>query len=74
MRNSRRYRDATAGCLSAAIEASQPCYRRLHLSMAVSWLSLAHRDKERPAVLASRVAVEPLKLQRSYQAQPNDRS
>jgi len=47
MKNSQRYRGKAAECLLAAQEASQPFYRKLHLSMAVSWLSLAHRDEER---------------------------
>jgi hypothetical protein len=64
MRNSRRYRDAAAECLTAAKEASQPCYRRLHLSMAVSWLSLAHQDEEAPAMLAGRGAVKDDKTSR----------
>jgi hypothetical protein len=43
MHGSRRYRDSAAGCLLAAQEASQPHYRKLHLSMAISWLSLARQ-------------------------------
>ena len=41
----RRYRDSAAKCLSAAQQACEPYYRSLHLSMAVSWLSLARRDE-----------------------------
>jgi hypothetical protein len=47
MQDARRYRDKAAECLLAAQEASQPCYRKIHLSMAVSWLSLAHQNEER---------------------------
>jgi hypothetical protein len=43
MHASRRYRDSAAECLLAAQEASQPHYRKLHLSMAISWLSLARQ-------------------------------
>ena len=43
MHDSRRYRDSAAECLLAAQEASQPHCRKLHLSMAISWLSLARR-------------------------------
>jgi hypothetical protein len=43
MHASRRYRDSAAECLLAAQEASQPHCRKLHLSMAISWLSLARQ-------------------------------
>ena len=43
MHASRRYRDSAAECLSAAQEASQSHCRKLHLSMAISWLSLARQ-------------------------------
>jgi hypothetical protein len=43
MHASRRYRDCAAECLLAAQEASQPHRRKLHLSMAISWLSLARQ-------------------------------
>jgi hypothetical protein len=43
MHDSRRFRDSAAECLLAAQEASQPHCRKLHLSMAISWLSLARR-------------------------------
>jgi hypothetical protein len=43
MHDSRRYRDSAAECLFAAQEASQPHSRKLHLSMAISWLSLARK-------------------------------
>jgi hypothetical protein len=45
MPDSQRYRDNAAECLLAAQEAREPHYRRLHLSMALSWLSLARHDE-----------------------------
>ncbi len=39
MHDSTRYRDMAAKCLQAAQETCQPHYRKLQLSMAVSWLS-----------------------------------
>jgi hypothetical protein len=45
MHDSRRYRDSAAECLLAAQEASQLHCRELHLSMAISWLSLARQDE-----------------------------
>jgi hypothetical protein len=45
MHDSRRYRDSAAECLLAAQEACQPYYRKLRLSMAISWLSLARQDE-----------------------------
>jgi hypothetical protein len=45
MHESRRYRDNAAECLLAAQDECQPYYRRLHLSMAGSWLSLANQDE-----------------------------
>jgi hypothetical protein len=44
MHDSRRYRECAAECLLAAQEA-QPYYRKLRLSMAISWLSLARQDE-----------------------------
>jgi hypothetical protein len=43
--DSRNYRDSAAECLLAFQDASQPYYRNLFLSMAASWLSLAHQDE-----------------------------
>ena len=43
MHDSGHYRDSAADCLFAAQEASQPQSRKLHLSMAISWLSLARK-------------------------------
>jgi hypothetical protein len=45
MHDSRRYRDSAAECLLASQDAAQPYYRNLFLSMAASWLSLAHQDE-----------------------------
>ena len=45
MHNSRRYRDSAAECLLAAQEASQPYNRKLLISMAASWLSLAQQEE-----------------------------
>jgi hypothetical protein len=53
MHASRRYRDNAAECLLAAQEACQPYYRKLHLSMATSWLSLARHDEAIDNLLAS---------------------
>jgi hypothetical protein len=45
MHDSRRYRDSAAMCLSASQDANLPYYRNLFLSMAATWLSLAHQDE-----------------------------
>jgi hypothetical protein len=45
MHDPHRYRDSAAKCLLASQEASQPYYRKLFISMAASWLSLAHEDE-----------------------------
>jgi hypothetical protein len=45
MHDSQRYRDNAAECLLAAQKAREPHYRQLHLSMALSWLSLARHDE-----------------------------
>jgi hypothetical protein len=42
---SQHYRDCAAECLLAAQEASQPHRRKRHLSMAISWLSLARQNE-----------------------------
>src|ERR1700730_14290502 len=52
MHDSRRYRDNAAACLLAAQDC-QPCYRKLHLSMTTSWLSLARHDEAIDNLLAS---------------------
>jgi hypothetical protein len=43
MHDPHRYRDSAAECLLASQDACQPYYRDLFLSMAASWLSLAHQ-------------------------------
>jgi hypothetical protein len=53
MHDSRRYRDSAAECLLAAQEACQPYYRKLHFSMAASWLSLARQDEAIDNLFAS---------------------
>ncbi len=45
MHHSQCYRDNAAECLLAAQEPCQPHYRKLRLSMAISWLSLARQDE-----------------------------
>ena len=52
MRDSRRYRDSAAECLLNAQEAYQPYYRKLKLSMAAPWLSLARQDEAIDNLLA----------------------
>jgi hypothetical protein len=61
MHDSRSYRDTAAECLLAAQEACEPYYRKLHLSMADSWLSLARRDEAMDNPLASWDTAEPVK-------------
>jgi hypothetical protein len=48
MRDCQCYRDNAARCLLAAQEARQPALHVLHLSMALSWLSLARQDEAAP--------------------------
>jgi hypothetical protein len=64
MHDSRRYRDSAAECLLAAQEACQPYYRKLRLSMAVSWLSLARQDEAIDNLLANWDATKPIKTDR----------
>jgi hypothetical protein len=45
MHDSQRYRDNAAASLLAAQEACQLHMRKLHLSMAASWLSLARQNE-----------------------------
>ena len=61
MQDSQRYRNNAAQCLLAAKEASQHCYRKLRLSMASSWLSLARQDEAMDDLLASSNAADPVK-------------
>jgi hypothetical protein len=53
MHDSQRYRYNAAQCLLAAQGACQPYYRKLRLSMADSWLSLARQDEAMDNLLAS---------------------
>ena len=53
MHDSQRYRDNAAQCLLAAQAACQPHSRKLRLSMAHSWLSLARQDEAMDNLLAS---------------------
>jgi hypothetical protein len=62
MHDSRRYRDNAAECLLAAQEACELHCRKLHLSMADSWLSLARRDEAMDNLLASGTRPSPSKL------------
>jgi hypothetical protein len=61
MHDSRRYRHNAAECVLAAQQACQPCYRKLRLSMAASWLSLARQDEAMDNLLASWDTAEPAK-------------
>jgi hypothetical protein len=58
---SQRYRDNAAECLSAAQATHDLYYRKLHLSMAESWMSLARQDEATSALLASWSVAEPVK-------------
>jgi hypothetical protein len=53
MHDSQRCRDSAAECLLAFQDARQPYYRNLFLSMAASWLSLAHQDEAVDNLFAS---------------------
>jgi hypothetical protein len=44
MHDSQRCRHNAAECLKAAHKARQPHYRRLYLSMASTWLSIARQE------------------------------
>ena len=61
MHDSRRYRDSGAACLLTAEEACQPYYRKLHVSMAASWLSLARQDEAIDDLFASWDMAAPVK-------------
>jgi hypothetical protein len=63
MHDSRRYRYNAAECLLAAQAACQPHYRKLRLSMAASWLSLARQDEAMDNLLASWDTDEPVKTE-----------
>ena len=45
MHESQRYRYNAAACLRTAQEARDHFHRKVHLSMAMSWLSLAREDE-----------------------------
>jgi hypothetical protein len=62
MHDSQRYRHNAAQCLLAAQETCQPYYRKLRLSMAESWLSLARQDEAMHNLLASWTPPRPSKL------------
>jgi hypothetical protein len=53
MHDSQRYRCNAADCLQAARKARESRYQKLYLSMAQSWLSLAHQDDATDSLLAS---------------------
>ena len=53
MHDSRSYRDSAAECLLASQKACQPYYRKLFLSMAAAWLSLARQDEAIDNLFAS---------------------
>jgi len=58
MHDSPRYRYNAADCLVAAKEARQPYYRKLRLSMAASWLSLAQQHDAMHIMLGRRDTAE----------------
>jgi hypothetical protein len=60
MDDSRRYRDNAAECVLAAQAGSEPLRRKLHLSMAASWLSLARLDAAMDDLLSSEDRVAPV--------------
>jgi hypothetical protein len=64
MHDWQRYRDNAAESLLAAQEARELHCRKLHLSMADAWLSLARRDEAMDNLLASRDTAEPVKTDR----------
>jgi hypothetical protein len=61
MHDSQRYRDNAAKCLLAAQEACPPYYRKLRLSMAISWPSLARQDEAMDNRLANWDTALPVK-------------
>jgi hypothetical protein len=62
MHDARRYRVNAAECVLAAQEARLPYYRKLRLSMAASWLSLARQDEAMDSLLANWDEAEPEKI------------
>jgi hypothetical protein len=61
MPDSRRYRDSAAECLLASQKACQPYYRKLHLSIAAAWLSLARQDEAIDDLFASWDTAKPIR-------------
>jgi hypothetical protein len=59
MHESQRYRYKAAECLQAAQQARDPLHRAAHLSMALSWLSLARQDEEADARSDAHAGGEP---------------
>jgi hypothetical protein len=70
-----RYRDQARACMLAALKASEPRRRLLHVSLAASWLSLANQDDASWRVTSevSLVPDEP-KLERGYGCNLEDHS
>ena len=60
MHDSLRYRSNAADCLLAAQTAQRPCDRKLRLSMANSWLSLARQDEAMDNLFAGWETAEPV--------------
>jgi hypothetical protein len=52
-RDSQRYREIAAECLSMAQASRDRKYVELHLSMAAAWMTLARQDEATAALLAS---------------------
>jgi hypothetical protein len=61
MRNAEHYRSSAAECLLAA-QTDRPCYHKLHLSMALSWLSLARQEEATDNPSVSSDTPEPVKI------------
>jgi hypothetical protein len=62
MHDAQRYRHSAQECLMAAKEASEPCYRKLRLSMASSWLSLARQEEAMDNLRVSSDSAESAKI------------
>ena len=59
MHDARRYRSNAVDCLLAAQVAQRQSDRKLYLSLATSWLSLARQDEEIDNLLSSWKTAEP---------------
>jgi hypothetical protein len=59
MYDAQRYRGPEAECLRAAYRERQPYSRALRVSMAASWLSLAHQDEAMDELQAHCDTAEP---------------